>query len=84
MKTWNDIKTVPLAKDNPVVVRQAHGVNRFGCYHATEHASGIIELVFDGKESFQWDGKTYLIKVTHWRDHDIGDLLNGVNQEQPV
>ena len=80
---WNDAKITPIPDNDPVVVRQCHGVNSFGCHHTTECTSGIIKLNQKG-DQFNWDGKTYLIKVTHWRDIMAEDLNGTVNQQQPT
>lgn len=69
---WNDIHEKSVPSDSPVVVRQCNGIVNFGCYHSGQ-SSGIIKLFRDGDE-FKWDGRTFLLKVTHWREITLEDL----------
>lgn len=64
--TWIDIKEEGIPEDLPCEVLQEGGKIKYGCFHRTEYAAGIILLERKGKE-FQWNGNTYLMKVTHWR-----------------
>lgn len=79
MRTWNDIHDVRIPTDAAVLVRQENGVESFGCYHSTHYSSGIIQLTYNKcNDSFDWNGQTYLLCVTHWRDIDIDDLKEAV------
>jgi hypothetical protein len=72
--TWNNIHNIKIPTDNAVIVKQ-NNITNFGCHHSTEHSSGIIKLTRN-KDNFTWDGQTYLLKVTHWREITPDDLAN--------
>lgn len=63
---WKSIKDEGIPTDIPCEVKQSHGAIKYGCGHCSQFASGIIELTREG-DNFKWDGRTYLMKVTHWR-----------------
>jgi len=71
---WNDIKENGLVVDVPVIVRQDNGIKAIACYHQTRFAKGIVKLEYKGNAAFSWDGQTYLIKVTHWREIEPEEL----------
>ena len=70
---WNDIREIGLNLDTPVMVRQDNGIKSFACYHATKYTRGIVPLAHKN-DSFQWDGQSFLMKVTHWREVEPKDL----------
>ena len=66
MKEWIDIKKERIPVDIPCEVKQDNGRISLGCWHQTQYSSGIIKLACDG-DTCTWNGKSWLIKVTHWR-----------------
>lgn len=76
MEKWNDIRQVQIPTDRPVLIRKDNGSTSFGCHHATTYFSGIIKLQFKAPDKFSWDGQTFFLKVTSWREITPEDLIS--------
>ncbi|MCK5613559.1 hypothetical protein KAR91_67440 [Candidatus Pacearchaeota archaeon] len=70
MDDWIDIKEKGMPRSIACKVKDENGNIKYGAFIVTPGASGIA-LVQKETDCYKWNGKTWLLKITHWQYAEI-------------